>query len=144
MKDILIQTLAPVAATVISTLASLALYELKKFIAARAKNENVNAAMTRITETVQTTVDHLTQTIATNLKEKSETGKLTKSQSNLLKQDAVKTVLKQLPDETVKAAELAVKSINGLIGSKIEQAILKQKAALPAQLGKITRTAEGA
>ena len=144
MNAILIQTLAPVAATVISTLASLALFELRKFIATKTKNEKVNAAMTRITETVATTVDHLTQTIATNLKEKSETGKLTKAQSNILKQDAVKTVLKQLPDETVKTAELAVNSINGLIGSKIEQAILKQKAALPAQLGIITGTAEGA
>jgi hypothetical protein len=144
MQAILIQTLTPVAATLVSALASWALVELRKFIATKTKNEQVNAAMTRITETVQTTVDHLTQTIATNLKEKSETGKLSKAQGNLLKQDAVKTVLKQLPDETKKTAEFAVKSINGLIGSKIEQAILKQKAALPAQLGTITRTAEGA
>ncbi len=135
MKDILIQSLAPVAATLISTLATLALYEVRKFIAARTKNENVNAAMTRITETVQTTVDHLTQTVAMSLKEKSETGKLTRSQGKVLKQDAMKTVLKQLPEETVKAAGLAVNSIQSLIGAKVEQAVLKQKAALPVRIG---------
>lgn len=131
MKDILIQSLAPVAATLISTLATLALFEIKKFIATRTKNENVNAAMTRITETVQTTVDNLTQTVALSLKEKSETGKLTRAQGNVLKQDAVKAVLKQLPEDTVKAAGQAVNSIQGLIGAKVEQAILKQKSLLP-------------
>lgn len=138
MKDILIQTLAPVAATLISTLATLALYEVRKFIAARTKNENVNAAMTRITETVQTTVDHLTQTVAMSLKEKSETGKLTRAQMGVLKKDAAKTVLKQLPEETWQTLELAVNSINSLIGSKIEQAVLRQKSLLPLTLKRST------
>ena len=45
MKDILIQALAPVAGTVVSTLVSLVLLELKKYIAAKTKNEEIQAAL---------------------------------------------------------------------------------------------------
>lgn len=131
MKDIIIQGLIPVAATIITSLASWALVEVRKFTAEKLKNERVNAAMERITHTAQTTVDQLTQTVAINLKEAAENGKLTTAQARTLKADAARTVLKQLPDATKAAAELAVGSINALISSKIEQAVLKQKAAMP-------------
>jgi hypothetical protein len=143
MKDILIQALAPVAGTVISALASLVLLELKKLIAARTHNEKINAAMDRISDTVETTVDQITQTVAANLKARSESGKLTRDQGKVLKQDAVAAVMKQLPLETKLAAELAVTSVTGLVGQKIEQAVLKQKAALPEPLRTALNTSEG-
>ncbi len=126
MKDIIIQGLLPVASTLITALVSMALVEVKKLTAEKLKNEKINAAMDRVTHTVQTTVDNLTQTLAIQLKDASENGKLTATQARTLKQDAAKTVLKQLPDATKAATELAVTSINALIGSKIEQALLKQ------------------
>lgn len=134
MKDIIIQALLPTAATIITTFASWALIKVRKYIESKTKNEQVNDAMTRITHTVETTVDQLTQTLALNLKEASETGKLSATNAKFLKNEAMKTVLKQLPDATKSLAELAVNSINGLVSSKIEQAVLKQKAILPVKL----------
>lgn len=133
MKDILIQAILPSAATIITTFASWALIRFRQYIESKTKNEQVNAAMERITHTAQTTVDQLTQTLASNLKEASETGKLSSSNAKFLKQEAMRAVLKQIPDTTKSLAELAVNSINGLVSSKIEQALLKQKALLPVQ-----------
>jgi len=138
MKDIIIQALLPTAATVITTFASWALIKFKTYIESKTKSEQINEAMARITHTAQTTVDQLTQTLALNLKEASETGKLTSSNAKFLKQEAMRTVLKQIPDATKSVAELAVTSINGLISSKIEQALLKQKAILPVKVSTIT------
>lgn len=134
MKDIIIQGLIPVASTLITALASWALVTFQKYTAEKLKNKQVDAALERITHTTQTTVDQITQTVASTLKEAAGNGKLTKSQARTLKQDAARAILKQLPDATKAAAELAVNSINGLISSKIEQALLKQKALLPAQI----------
>lgn len=144
MKDIIIQGLIPIASTLITALASLALVEVRKFTAEKLKNERVNAAMERITHTAQTTVDQLTQTVAINLKEAAKNGKLTASQARTLKQDAARTVLKQIPDATKAAAELATESINGLILAKIEQAVLKQKSLLPITAKLETATTEAA
>lgn len=142
MKDIIIQALLPTAATIITTFASLALIKIRTYVESKTKNERINEAMARITHTTETTVDKLTQTLALNLKEASENGKLSSSNAKFLKQEAMRTVLKQIPDATKSVAELAVTSINGLISSKIEQAIMKQKAILPVKLSTETAVQE--
>lgn len=126
MKEIIISAIIPTVTTIISALASMALLEFKKYIAAKTKNEDVNAAMTRITETVQTTVDNITQTVAGDLKTASGNGRLTGDQIVELKTMAYNTVVEQVP-MAVRVIGDAVTSVQQMIHAKIEQAILRQK-----------------
>jgi len=126
-KTSLIQTIAPIAGTVISALSSWALLEFRKYIATKTKNEQVNAAMTRITETTKTVVDNITQTLAGNLKSAAENGKLTGRQMADLKLQAYNTVIEQVPMAVRLIAMDAVESVPKMIQAKIEQAVLRSK-----------------
>lgn len=127
MKDMIITSLVPIAATAFSALASLALFELKKFIATKTKNEEINAAMTRITETTKTVVDNITQTVVMDYKNATNDGKLSNSQANTLKNKAYNAVVEQVPLWVRTVAEGGVHSVRSLIDAKIEQAVLNQK-----------------
>lgn len=126
MKELIIQAVVPVLATAISSLAGVVLLKVNKFIAVKTKNETVNAAMTRITETTKTIVDNITQTVASEYKDKSG-GQLTNAQAINLKDRAFSAVFEQLPTSVLSEASEAVGPIGNIISAKIEQAILNQK-----------------
>ena len=120
--------IVPAITTIIAWLVSMLLIEAKKFARTKTNNAAVNNAMERISHTVETTVDELNQTMATDLKEKSNNGKLSNDHAKDMKTKAFRIVIAQLPDALKEDAKLGVNCIYTLIRSKIEQALLKQKA----------------
>jgi hypothetical protein len=105
MKDIIIQSLLPAAAAIISGFTSWAMFTVKKYIGSKTKNELVTSALERISYTTETTVDSLSQTMVSSIKEKSEDGKLTPTEIRMIKNEAMNTVMKQLPDAIKEAAK---------------------------------------
>lgn len=127
MKTVIFQSIAPIAGTIISVLTSWALIEFRKFIATKTKNEQINSAMTRITNTVETTVDEIAQTIVSDMRAKSQDGKLDTPQMLDVKTFAYNTVIDQIPLSVRLDAMKAVESVPKLISAKIEQAVLRLK-----------------
>jgi len=135
MKEVLMAQLAaelaPVAATLLSALASWGMYELAKFVRTKTKNEAANDAVTHITETANTTVEELEQTLVPAFKEAASDGKLSKEDRAKLKDLAVRKVNSQIPDKMNKLASQIVNSVDRFIRAKIEKAVLDLKNIAP-------------
>jgi len=124
---IFMNAVLPVAGTVVTGLVSWGLFELNKFIKTKTKNEAVHDAMAHISHTVETSVHELEQTLVPETKEALKDGKLTSEEAVKIKEIAINKVRAQLPKKMEKAAQSAVNSLNGIIGAKVEKAVLGLK-----------------
>jgi len=131
MKNELIALIAPslitAVVTMLSTVTSFAVLELKKFVATKTKNEKTRHAFDVIADAVDTTVDKLEQTAVAKMKEASETGKLSTLQIGILKQEALSTVLRTVTGEVAGGIGLGAMDLERFIAGKIEQAVFKRK-----------------
>ncbi|MFH2064970.1 MAG: hypothetical protein ABIK15_07225 [Pseudomonadota bacterium] len=130
----LTQALLPVGGTIISSLVSWGLLEFKNYIKTRSmaiedenRREAANDAVSHICHTAETIVKDLEQTVAKAYKAMNADGKLTKDQQNALKNIAISRVKTQVPAALLETAQLVVNSVNELIASKIEKAVLEMK-----------------
>ena len=121
MFQLLKQTREPI------TRARKKLKKLSCFIKTKTKNEAVNDAMAHISHTVETTVHELEQTLVPEAKKATQDGKLTSQEALGIKLTATNKVKAQLPKAMEKAAQGAVNSLNGIIGAKVEKAVLGLK-----------------
>ena len=128
---IFVNAVLPVAGTVVTGLVSWGLFELNKFVKTKTKNEVVNDAMEHISHTVETSVHELEQTLVPEAKEALKDGKLTSEEAMKIKEIAISKVRAQLPKKMEKAAQSAVNSLNGIIGAKVEKAVLNLKTKTP-------------
>ena len=132
MKDqiisYLIQVATPICFSIVTGLISVATLRFNKYVKTKTKNEDVVFALERITKTTETIVNTIGQEIVTSLKEKSVDGKLTFSQINSVKNQAIDRIIERVPDAVLKVAEGGVADVTEFIKDKIEQSVLKQKA----------------
>ena len=124
----LTQALIPVGGAIITTLVSWGLLEAKNYIKSKTQNETVNDAVGHVCHTVETVVADLEQTVAAGYKNMNTDGKLTKDQATALKNIAMDRVKNQIPQAIADTAALAVNSLEELISSKIEKAVLEMKS----------------
>ena len=127
----IVKGLIPIAGVLLTGLTSVALLWLKNFVKAKTQNELVNNALTRVSNTTETVVANISQTVVKGLKDASSDGKLTKEDAIAVKKQAMDAIMLQLPDAVVKNAKLGINFLDGFISTKIEQAVLKQKAMAP-------------
>ncbi len=128
--------------TLLTPLVSWGLAEGAKYIRSKVKNDLVDNALTRITHTVETTVADLTQTMVRQLKKEAEDGILSFEDAERIKAVAISTVYDQVPRKIRTLALGGVNDVSDFIEAKIEQAVLKQKSALP-PLSRILNVSKG-
>lgn len=122
--------LIPAAGSILTGLVSMALIKIKAYVATKTKNELVDAALTRITHTVNTTVAGITQTMVAELKAASVDGKLPDDAALAVKAAAFNAVMAQLPEAVKTDAMMGVNSLVQLVNTKIEAAVLAQKVGV--------------
>lgn len=92
-----------------------------------AKADRVMASLTHLVNNVVAEMEMAKPTLGTMI----QGGKLTAAGKRYLKQAAIKAVQNQLPAPARKIAEGVVNDLPGYIGTKVEAAVLAQKALRP-------------
>lgn len=125
------QALIDVGAAVILGIVASAMAYIRSYVKTKLKNEKVDEAMLRLTNTTQTVVDNLAQTIVADIKKEGMFGQ---NSANVVKKHAFDAVMRQVPTGTLKTVETAVNDFPVFLQGKIEQAVLKGKVqyTLPA------------
>lgn len=118
------QVLIDLGATIVIGFATSAMAYIRSYVKTKLKNEKVDAAMLRLTNTTQTVVDNLTQTVVGDMK---KDGEFTPSVKAAIRNQAYGRIVEQLPLETLKLIESSVGPLTSIILQKIEQAVLRGK-----------------
>lgn len=107
-----------------------------KWLKARTGNENLAAALTRLTDTVNTVVAEVQQTIVTELRKKTADGHLSAQEIAEIKAAALERIRKYLGPDGVQILgqylKLDQNGVISFIGAKIEAAVLAMKTPVVA------------
>jgi len=114
---------APVLGSLILALISWGLIELKKWVAAKTQNEQVNSALELVAEAVYTVVLELEQTFTRAMKD----GKLDESEKAEIKKMALDRVYQRLTPIIIDQARKAIDDFEAWIGGLIETTIFEMK-----------------
>ena len=120
MMDIL----TPLLATLLVTLVSWGVYELKKFVKAKTDNELLLGTVDAIGEAANATVAELNATLK---KELEEAGPLTKESAAEIKDVAVRQVKAMLGTQATKVASKVIVDLDAYIGGKVEESVTGAK-----------------
>lgn len=124
---LLADTIIPAAGTILVALAGWVVAMINKHVTATVNNANAKAALSIITDLIETTTDSLQQTVVETAKAGLADGKLTEEERNKIKEQAVAAVMRQIPPAVKKSAELAVVSVQDYVSDSIEQAVLTRR-----------------
>lgn len=120
----------PIAGAVLTTGFGWIGTQLSGLIRTKTDNAKASRAMESLTHLVANVVAE-TEMKKGDLSDMMKNGKLTAEGRSYLKGKAMNAVMNQLPEPTRKIAEGVVNDLYFYIGTKIEAAVLKQKANRP-------------
>ena len=123
IMEIMAAQMIPVIAVTLSTLVSVGLIRLNRWLKMKTGSEALAAAG----EIVATTVNELTATTAKNLKAAAADGKLTADEALQVKNQAIVLTKKQMPPAVAKAAALAIGDLDAYISGTIERVVAERK-----------------
>ena len=122
-------TLAPVLATLITTMLTWAAAEAARYVRKRTQSEAVNNALSRVVHMTETTVAEINQQLADDLRAAAADGKLNATDRWELKDKAIGLVQERLKPEVLAIAANGVSDLEQFIAARIERAVREQKPA---------------
>ncbi len=126
-ETIMIKYVLPALIPTIGSFLTWGLAEMSKFFKVKKESEVASKAFKEVSEIVNVVVSDVAQGMASDIKEASLDGKLSKEEKELLKKQAVDKVFKHLPEMTKKTVSLSVNSLQNFIEDKIEQVVIDKK-----------------
>ena len=120
----LTEALTPLLATLLVTLVSWGVYELKQYVRSKTQNQMTVNAVDSITDAANTIVAELKATVVDELK---KAGPLDKAKAQKIKEIAVTKTKAMLTDQTVKVASKTIADLDTFIAGKIEKAVTESK-----------------
>lgn len=123
VMEVMAAQMIPAIVIALSTLVSVGLVRLNRWLKIKTGSEAVAAAG----EIVASTVNELTATTVKNMKAAAADGKLTVDDAHMIKNQAIFLAKNQLPPAVAKAAALAVGDLGVFISGKVEQTVAEEK-----------------
>jgi len=132
MNKFLVETVLPALGSILAALVPLAVWELKKFIAAKTKNEQLRGVLDRLADAASDVVRDVSATTYKELSARAKDGQLTPEDREYLRGVAVKRLREVATKEIVDLAKLNgldVVQMTTTLQGKIEAAVDEMKLA---------------
>jgi len=128
------EILTPILATLLVTLISWGVYELKKYVRSKTDSQLMINAADSIGEVANTVVHDLQAKAVDALK---QAGQLTPEKAAQIKADAIAKTKALLTEQTIKVAAKSIADLDQYISGKIEQSVTEGKILkeIPASSG---------
>ena len=127
MENVLIETLASIAANVVVTLVGILSAYLIAELGKHEKMRNVSSAVDELTQAAETTVWELQQLVVDDLKEASEDGKLTRDEIRDLGSRLLSGTLSKMSASSINVLKAANVDINAIVTGAGEALIARIK-----------------
>ena len=122
----MLEKVLPILGTVVLALVSWGLVELRKWVATKAKNERVNAALDHLSQAVYISVTELEQTTRKALKD----GKLNDEEKADIKNRAICAVHRRISPHVFRAAQEAVEDLDSWLNGEVEASVFEMKGEI--------------